>query len=41
VLTGQLSDDELIITQESEEMTTLEAQQARADLPDDAAPARR
>jgi TRAP-type C4-dicarboxylate transport system permease small subunit len=41
VLTGQLSDDELIITQESEEMTALEAQQAHADVPDAVATARR
>jgi len=40
-VTGQLSDDELIITQESEEMTALEAQQAHADLSESTAAARR
>jgi TRAP-type C4-dicarboxylate transport system permease small subunit len=32
-LTGQLTDDELIMTQESEEMTALEAQQATQHAP--------
>lgn len=40
-VTGQLSDDELIITQESEEMTALEAQASHADLSESTAAARR